>query len=67
MQNKHYDGEGNAEKGQNYMYPHDYSNHYVKQQYLPDKIKDKKYYIPGNNKTEQAAKEYWDKIKKTER
>lgn len=66
LQNKHYDGEGNAEKGQNYMYPHDYSNHYVKQQYLPDKIKDKKYYIPGNNKTEQAAKEYWDKIKKTE-
>lgn len=67
LQNKHYDGEGNTEKGQNYMYPHDYPNHYVKQQYLPDKIKDKKYYIPGNNKTEQAAKEYWDKIKKTER
>ena len=64
LQNKHYDGEGNAEKGQNYLYPHDYPNHYVVQQYLPDNIKDKKYYEYANNKNEQAAKEYWDKIKK---
>ncbi len=64
LQNKHYDGEGNVQKGQNYLYPHDYPNNYVKQQYLPDKIKDKVYYNPGNNKTEQAAKEYWDNIKK---
>ncbi|MBE5041062.1 replication-associated recombination protein A [Ructibacterium gallinarum] len=64
LQNKHYDGEGNVEKGQNYLYPHDYPNHYVPQQYLPDKIRDKIYYVPGNNKQEQAAKEYWDKIKK---
>lgn len=63
LQNKHFDGEGNLEKGQHYLYPHDYPNHYVKQQYLPDNIKDKKYYIYGENKMEQAAKEYWDKIK----
>lgn len=64
LQNKHYDGEGNVQKGQNYLYPHDYPNHYVQQQYLPDNIKNKKYYEFGQNKTEQLAKEYWDKIKK---
>ncbi len=63
LQNKHYDGEGDVKKGQNYLYPHDYPNHYVEQQYLPDRIKNKKYYEYGNNKNEQAAKEYWDKIK----
>ena len=63
LQNKHYDGEGNTVKGQNYLYPHDYPNHYVEQQYLPDNIKDKVYYEFGPNKTEQAAKEYWNKIK----
>ena len=46
-----------------YQYPHDYANHYVKQQYLPDDLKDKKYYTPAENKTEQAAAEYWKKIK----
>ncbi|MCL2838613.1 MAG: replication-associated recombination protein A [Oscillospiraceae bacterium] len=64
LQNKHYDGEGNEIKGQNYIYPHDYPNHYTYQQYLPDNIKDKKYYIFGENKSETAAKEYWDRIKK---
>ena len=63
LQNKHYDGEGTLPKGQNYLYPHDYPNHYTEQQYLPDKIKDKKYYEYGENKTEQSAKEYWDRIK----
>ncbi len=63
LQNKHYDGEGDVIKGQHYLYPHDYPNNYVKQQYLPDNIKDKVYYHYGDNKTEQAAKEYWDKIK----
>ena len=47
-----------------YKYPHDYENHYVKQQYLPEDIKNKKYYTYGENKTERAAKEYWEKIKK---
>lgn len=63
LQNKHYDGEGTLPKGQNYIYPHDYPNHYTEQQYLPDKIKNKKYYEYGENKTEQSAKEYWDRIK----
>ncbi|MBQ9941012.1 MAG: replication-associated recombination protein A [Clostridia bacterium] len=45
-----------------YKYPHDYPNHYVKQQYLPDDIKDRKYYEFGNNKTEQSALEYRKKI-----
>ena len=47
-----------------YKYPHDYENHYVPQQYLPDDLKGKQYYTYGDNKTEQAAKAYWDKIKK---
>ncbi|MBE6583129.1 MAG: replication-associated recombination protein A [Ruminococcaceae bacterium] len=47
-----------------YKYPHDYPDHYVDQQYLPDDIKNAKYYSYGDNKTEQAAKAYWDKIKK---
>ena len=46
-----------------YKYPHVYPNHYVKQQYLPDDIKNEKFYVYGDNKTEQAAKAYWDKIK----
>ena len=64
LQNKHFDGEDAEVKGQNYKYPHDYPMHYVKQQYLPDSIKDKKYYIPGNNKNEMKFAEYMDKIKK---
>ena len=64
LQNMHYDGEDNQNKGQFYKYPHDYPNHWVSQQYLPDKIKSKTYYVYGDNKNEQAAKEYWDKIKK---
>lgn len=64
LQNTHYDGDDAKEKGQNYKYPHDYKNHYVKQQYLPDDLKDRHYYIYGGNKIEQANKEYWDKIKK---
>ena len=63
LQNTHYDGEDAEVKGQNYKYPHDFPNHYVKQQYLPDDLKDKKYYIPQENKNEQATKDYWDKIK----
>ena len=64
LQNTHFDGKDDLVKGQNYKYPHDYKNHYVEQQYLPDDIKDKTYYVYGNNKLEQATKEYWDKIKK---
>ena len=64
LQNKHFDGEDNNNKGQFYVYPHDYPNHYVSQQYLPDRLKNKKYYVPGENKNEQAAKDYWEKVKK---
>ncbi len=63
LQNMHYDGEDNSNKGQHYLYPHDYPDHYVRQQYLPDALKDKKYYSFGDNKHEQAFKAYWDKIK----
>lgn len=63
LQNKHFDGEGAAERGQHYLYPHDYPNHWVKQQYLPDKLKGKIYYNYGENKNEQTAKKYWEKIK----
>ncbi len=63
LQNMHYDGEDNNNKGQFYNYPHDYPNHYVNQQYLPDIIRDRVYYEYGNNKNEQAYKAYWDKIK----
>ena len=63
LQNKHYDGEDALVKGQNYKYAHDYDHHWVAQQYLPDAIKDVKYYTFGDNKNEQAARAYWAKIK----
>ena len=63
LQNTHYDGKDAKVKGQNYKYPHDYAHHWVKQQYLPDDVKDHKYYKYGDNKMEQANKEYWLKIK----
>lgn len=63
LQNKHYDGEDAEVKGQHYIYPHPYPNHWVDQQYLPDKIKDAVYYNYGNNKNEQKFKEYWQKVK----
>ena len=64
LQNKHFDGEDQTVKGQFYEYPHNYPNHWLKQQYLPDAIKDTKYYEYGDNKIEQATKAYWDNIKK---
>lgn len=66
LQNKHFDGEDAEIKGQHYLYPHAFPNHYVKQQYLPDNIKNKKYYEFGENKTEQKFKEYWSIIKNKE-
>lgn len=64
LQNTHYDGEDALVKGQNYKYPHDYPNHYVKQQYLPDDLKNRKYYKYGDNKMEKTNQEYWKNIKK---
>jgi putative ATPase len=62
LQNKHTDGEGAAIRGQHYLYPHDYKNHYVRQQYLPDALKDRIYYNFGQNKQEQSAYMYRKKI-----
>ena len=63
LQNKHFDGEDNARKGQFYEYPHAYPHHWLEQQYLPDALVGRTYYEWGDNKNEQAAKAYWDKIK----
>jgi putative ATPase len=63
LQNKHFDGADAKVRGQHYLYPHDYPDHWVKQQYLPDALKDRVYYEYGENKSEQAAKAYWAKIK----
>lgn len=62
LQNVHADSFG-GEQGQHYLYPHGYPGHWVKQQYLPDVLKNAHYYEYGANKTEQAAKAYWDSIK----
>lgn len=62
LQNVHADGTG-FEREQGYLYPHDYPGHWVAQQYLPDALVGAHYYEPGPNKTEQAAAEYWRKIK----
>jgi len=64
LQNVHFDGADAAVKGQHYLYPHDYPNHWVQQQYLPDSLKGRVYYHAQENKAEQAAKAYWEKIKK---
>ncbi|MBR6106895.1 MAG: replication-associated recombination protein A [Oscillospiraceae bacterium] len=64
LQNVHFDGADAAVRGQHYLYPHDYPNHWVRQQYLPDTLKDRVYYHAQENKTEQSAKAYWEKIKK---
>ncbi len=63
LQNKHFDGADAEVKGQNYLYPHSFPNRWVAQQYLPDELRSTTYYAPGENKNEQAFKEYWEKIK----
>ena len=62
LQNMHADSFG-MEREQGYLYPHDYPNHWTKQQYLPDDLVGTTYYEYGPNKSEQAAKQYWDTIK----
>ena len=63
LQNMHYDGEDNQNKGQHYLYPHSFPNHWTQQQYLPDALRDAHYYTYGDNKNEQAYRAYWEKIK----
>ena len=64
LQNKHFDGEDAERPGQFYLYPHDYPHHWVQQSYLPENLQGTVYYHPGENKSEQAAAEYWKAIKK---
>lgn len=63
LQNMHADTY-TMEQDQGYLYPHNYPNHWVDQQYLPDDLAGTQYYIYGQNKLEQAAKQYWDNVKK---
>ena len=62
LQNVHADSAG-QERDQGYRYPHSFPNHWVAQQYLPDELSGTRYYQYGDNKTEQAAKRYWEGIK----
>ena len=62
LQNKHADSAG-QEREQGYLYPHNFPHHWVKQQYLPDALVGRTYYQYGENKTEQAARRYWEEIK----
>ena len=63
LKDAHYQGASKLGRGLTYKYPHSFENNYVSQQYLPDNIKNAKYYQPGNNKMEKATEEYWKKIK----
>ncbi len=63
LQNKHYDGDDVEKKGQFYQYPHDYPNHWLPQQYLPDVLLGASYYQYGDNKNEQSFRAYWEKVK----
>ena len=63
LQDTHYPGAQSLGRG-GYKYPHAYPNNYVEQQYMPDELREKVYYVPGANKTEQTMKEYWKKIKR---
>jgi len=63
LKDSHYGGAKKLGRGLTYKYPHNYPGNYIPQQYLPDRLRDKKYYKEGMNKTEQAAKAYWEKVK----
>lgn len=63
LQNVHADGTG-FEREQGYRYPHNFPGHWVKQQYLPKELRNARYYEYGENKTEQAARRYWEEVKK---
>ncbi len=64
LRDAHYQGAAALGHGQSYRFPHDYPNHWTAQQYLPDALHGRCYYEYGPNKNEQAAKNYWEKIKK---
>ena len=62
LQNVHADGAG-FEREQGYLYPHHYPNHWVEQRYLPEQLSGARYYEYGENRTEQAAKTYWQQVR----
>jgi putative ATPase len=62
LRDGHYGGAEKLGHAVGYKYAHDYKNHFVRQQYLPDILKDKTYYQFGDNKNEQAARAYRDKL-----
>ena len=64
LKDSHYGGAQKLGHGVDYKYPHNYKNHYVKQEYLPEKLRGRKYYEPCDNKNENAIKKYWEEIKK---
>lgn len=63
LKDAHYSGAGKMGRGLTYQYPHDFPNHYVKQEYLPDVLRGRKYYRSGNNKNERLIQSYWEQIK----
>ena len=63
LKDAHYKGSAKLGHGTNYLYPHNYPNHYINQQYLPNEIKNEKFYDFGENKIEQLYKDYWNKLK----
>ena len=63
LKDGHYDGAKSLGRMQGYKYPHNYKNHYVKQEYMPEGLKGRSYYEFGENKLEMTSKEYWRKIK----
>lgn len=63
LKDAHYSGAAKLGRGLEYKYPHDYENNYVDQQYLPEPIKDRKYYTHGLNKNEKSFEQYWKTLK----
>lgn len=63
LKDSHYAGASKLGRGLTYRYPHAYPHHYVPQQYLPDALAGRRYYQYGDNKTEQAARAYWERVK----
>ena len=65
LKDAHYRGASKLGRGVDYKYPHNYPGNWTQQDYLPKNIKDKKYYVPGNNKNEKAYAGYWERMKNT--
>lgn len=65
LKDNHYANAKNLHHGNNYKYPHDYPNNYVDQEYMPEQLKNKKYYIYGQSYIEKEYQKYWNEIKKS--